>query len=98
MTAKVLNVRVENRREDIRKFFQTSVPKIVMESSSIWYELFRYMTDRLDLDVVLSNPYQTKAIVASIKKIDKVDAQILANLLCRGHINKCYVPNKKTVE
>ncbi|MDI1496304.1 MAG: Transposase [Cenarchaeum symbiont of Oopsacas minuta] len=101
MTTKVLNVRVENRHADIRKLFQTSIPKnvkVVMESSSVWHGLFRYMTDRLDLDVVLSNPYQTKAIAASTKKTDKVDAQILADLLRGGYINKCYVPNKKTVE
>ncbi|MDI1495410.1 MAG: Transposase [Cenarchaeum symbiont of Oopsacas minuta] len=97
----ILNVRVENRHADIRKLFQTSIPKnvkVVMESSSVWHGLFRYMTDRLDLDVVLSNPYQTKAIAASTKKTDKVDAQILADLLRGGYINKCYVPNKKTVE
>ncbi|MDI1495266.1 MAG: transposase [Cenarchaeum symbiont of Oopsacas minuta] len=41
---------------------------------------------------------QTKAITASTKKTDKVDAQILADLLRGGYINKCYVPNKKTVE
>ncbi|MDI1495136.1 MAG: Transposase [Cenarchaeum symbiont of Oopsacas minuta] len=86
MTTKALNVRVENRHTDIRKFFQTSVPKIVMESSSVWHGLFRYMTDRLDLDVVLLNPYQIKAIAASTKKTDKVDAQILANLLRGGYI------------
>ncbi|MDI1495773.1 MAG: Transposase [Cenarchaeum symbiont of Oopsacas minuta] len=96
----ILNVRIVNQHADIKKFFQTSVQKnakIVMESSSVWYGLFRYMTDRLDLDVILSNPYQTKAIAASTKKTDKVDAQILANLLRGGHINKCYVPNKKIV-
>ncbi|MDI1494720.1 MAG: Transposase [Cenarchaeum symbiont of Oopsacas minuta] len=84
----ILNVRVENRHADIRKLFQTSIPKNVMESSSVWHGLFRYMTDRLDLDVVLSNPYQTKAIAASTKKTDKVDAQILADLLRGGYI-KC---------
>ncbi len=97
----ILNTRVENRHADIRKFFQTSIPeglKMVMESSSVWYGLFRYMTDRLDLDVILSNPYQTKAIAASTKKTDKVDAQILANLLRGGYINECHVPGKKIVE
>ncbi|MDI1495712.1 MAG: Transposase [Cenarchaeum symbiont of Oopsacas minuta] len=79
MTTNALNVRVENRHADIRKFFQSISKnvKIVMESSSVWHGLFRYMIDRLDLDVVFSNPYQTKAIVAFTKKIDKVDAQIL---------------------
>ncbi|MDI1496023.1 MAG: Transposase [Cenarchaeum symbiont of Oopsacas minuta] len=80
----ILNVQVENRRADIRKFFQTSMIFAffgMMESSSVWYGLFRYMTDILDLDVILSNPYPTKAIVASTKKTNKIDAQILANLL-----------------
>ncbi len=60
------------------KQFPVDKTHYVMESSSVWYGLYRYMTDELGFDLVLSNPYQTKAIAASKKKTDKVDSKILA--------------------
>ena len=69
-----------------------------MESSSIWYRIFRYMTDELGLDVILSNPYQTKAIAASKKKTDKIDARILADLYRGGYIAICHVLDKYIVD
>ena len=72
--------------------------KYVMESSSVWYGAYRYMTEDLKLDVIVYNPYQTKAIAASKKKTDKVDARILAQLLRGGYIAQCYVPPVKIVE
>jgi transposase len=69
-----------------------------MESSSVWYGLYRYMTDTLKMDVILSNPYQTKAIAASKKKTDRVDARILADLHRGGYIAECYVADADIVE
>ena len=70
-----------------------------MESSSVWYDTYRFLTDTLRYkNVILSNPYLTKAIASSKKNTDKIDAKILADLLCGGYITKCYVPNKKTVQ
>ena len=73
--------------------------KYVMESSSVWYGLFRYITDTMKRDVVLSNPYNTKIIATSLKKTDKVDAYQLANLLrgAGGYIAVCYVPDATAV-
>ena len=56
------------------------------------------MTEELGIDVVLSNPYQTKAIAASKKKTDKIDAVILADLLRGDFIAVCYVPDQDTVD
>ena len=72
--------------------------KYVLESSSVWYGMYRFLTDKLGLDVMLSNPLATKRIAASKKKTDKVDAKILADLLRGGYISGCYVPDKMTVE
>ncbi len=55
------------------------------------------MTDTLKLDVVLSNPYATKMIAASLKKTDRIDAHKLAELLRGGYIAKCYVPDERIV-
>ncbi len=94
------NIKVENTHESIRKHF-TDIPihaNIVMESSSVWYNTYRFLTDELGYkNVTLSNPYLTKAIAAS-KKTDKIDARILADLLRGGYIATCHIPNKKIVK
>ncbi len=77
------NTRVSNNDDEIREIF-AGIPenaKCVMESSSVWYGLFRFISDTLKRDVILSNPFETRAIATSKKKTDKVDAQILADLL-----------------
>ena len=94
------NKRVENNPESIKTEFSgyPKDAKYVIESSSVWYRVYRFMTDFLSLDVVLSNPYQTRLIAESKKKTDKVDARILADMLRGGYIATCYVPDDKTVE
>ena len=95
------NKKVDNTHESIGKHF-ADIPlyaSIVMESSSVWYNTYRFLTDELGYkNVTLSNPYLTKAIAASKKKTDKIDAKILADLLRGGYIATCYVPNKKIVK
>ena len=66
--------------------------KYVIESSSVWEDVYHYMRNELGLDVVLSDPYKTKLIAESKKKTDKVDALILADMLRGGYISECYVP------
>ena len=66
----LLNERTEADHASVRRFFSQfprNRARCVMESSSVWYGLYRYMTDVLKMDVILSNPYQTKAIAASKK-------------------------------
>ena len=47
----------------------------------------------------LSNPIKTKAIAyAKIKKTDRIDARVLADLLRGGYIAECYVPDDVTME
>ena len=54
------NDKVENTHESIKKYF-TKIPmhtNIVMESSSVWYDTYRFLTDTLGYkNVTLSNPY-----------------------------------------
>lgn len=97
----LLNERTDADHPSVRKFFSQfprDRTRCVMESSSVWYGLFMYMTDTLGLDVILSNPYQTKAIAASKKKTDRVDARILADLHRGGYIARCYVADRDIVE
>ncbi len=94
------NEKIENTQQAIRQMF-SKIPlsaSIVMESSSVWYGVYRFMTDVLGYKVVLSNPYLTKAIAASKKKTDKIDVAVLADLLRGGYITTCFVPSDKIVK
>ena len=62
------NDKVENNQQAIKQYFK-KIPKranIVMESSSVWHDVYRFLTETLRYkNVTLSNPYLTKAIAAS---------------------------------
>ena len=90
----LLNKRAENTFDDIQKEFSQypEGAKYVIESSSVWRAVYRFMTESMGLDVVLSNPYQTWLIAKSKKKTDKRDARALADLLKAGLIQESYVP------
>ncbi|RNJ75979.1 MAG: IS110 family transposase [Nitrosopumilus sp. D6] len=92
--------RIDNDWDVIKKFFARfpQDSRYVVESSSVWYGLYRYMTDKLGMDVTVSNPFVNKVIATSKKKTDKVDARILADLDRGGYISECYVPDEQTVE
>ena len=94
------NKKIRNTAMSIRREF-ACIPRdarCVIESSSVWYEVFRFIRDDLGYEMILSNPAQTKAIAASKKKTDKVDAHILADLLRGGYIAVSHVPDKKIIE
>ena len=58
---RLLNERVATDHDSIKRFFaqfSRDKTKCVLESSSVWYGLFRYLVDELGFNVVLSNPYQ----------------------------------------
>ena len=96
----LLNKRVENTMEEIRKEFSMypKNAKYVIESSSVYRAVYRFMTEEMGLDVVLSNPYQTWLIAKSKNKTDKRDAHALADLLKSKMIQTCYVPPPDIME
>ena len=97
----LLNQRVGADHVSVIKFFDQfpiTKTRCVMESSSVWYGLYMFMTEKLGFDVVVSNPYQTKAISAAKKKTDKVAAVTLADLLRTDYLPLCYVPDFKIVK
>ena len=94
------NRKIKCEPRTVRREFSRMPPntRYVLESSSVWYGTFRLLTDELGLDVILSNPYTTRLIAQSKKKTDRVDARILADMLCGGYISACHVPDAKTVQ
>ena len=94
----LMNRKIPHTREAIR-YEALHLPKharYVIESSSVWEDTYRYMTEELGLDVIVSNPYMTLLIAKSKKKTDKVDAAVLADMLRGDFISQCYVPDRKT--
>ena len=93
------NSKIANNAESIDGFFQTinTNAKIVMESSSVWYNIYQKLQEK-GFDVTLSNPLKTKAIASAKIKTDKIDAKILADLLRGGYIAECYVPPRPIME
>ena len=71
-----MNKRVENDFGIIEREFSAfpKNAKYVLESSSVWYGIYQKLVGDLGLDVVLSNPYLTRLIAKSKKKIDRFDA------------------------
>ena len=96
----LMNKRVENDFGIIEQEFSAfpKNAKYVLESSSVWYGVYRKLVGDLGLDVVLSNPYLTRPIAKSKKKTDRFDARALADLLRGGYIHASYVSPPKTVE
>ena len=69
--------------------------KYILESSSVWEGTCRLMTEGMDHDVTLSNPYTTLLIAKSKKKTNRVDALILADMHRVDYTASCYVPDVK---
>lgn len=70
---------------------------IVLESSSVWMGVYRHIRGR-DFNVILSNPFQTKAVGYRDVKTDQKDAVTLAKLLKSRMIIPCYVPNDTMID
>jgi len=88
----------ENRLPNDSKAFEMffhSLPgdaKAAVESTFGWYWLVDALQE-LGIEVVLSNPVQTKAICSAKVKNDKVDALMLANLLQAKLLPTCWIPS-----
>lgn len=95
----ISNASVQNNRRTLEASLRKmpSSAKYVLESSSVWRETYRFMTEDMGLNVILSNPYRTKIIAESKKKTDKVDARVLADMLRGGYIAECHVPSKQAM-
>jgi transposase len=71
------NNKIENNIHKIGKFFDqingvkikkqqnTHTTKVVMESSCVWYDIYEYLTEEKNLNVILSNPIKTRAIASA---------------------------------
>ena len=93
------NSKIPNTFEDIDRFFG-DIPKsagIVMEASSVSEGIFLHLRDS-GFKPSLSNPYKTKAIAYAKIKTDKIDAEVLAQMLRGGFIPHCHMPARDILD
>jgi hypothetical protein len=96
------NSRINNSLKQVGRFFDENINdekvRVVMESSSVWYNIYSYLSEERHLNVVLSNPVKTRAIASAKIKTDKLDAAKLADLLRGGYVAECYVPDRRIMD
>ena len=91
----VEEIRVKNANlDEIAEQYAGS--QAVIEATSNYYTIY----DTLDeyLDVVVADPYQTKAIGSAEVKNDRLDAKLLAQLRRAGMVAESYVPPEEIRE
>lgn len=90
--------RVENDSADLQAFFapfRNNRIKVALEATSNYYWMYETL-DALDMDVKLSHPLKTRAIADAKIKSDKIDANILSDLLRADLLPTSYIPDQKT--
>ena len=93
------NSKISNTFGSIDRFFG-DIPKsagIVMEASSISEGIFLHLRES-GFSPVLSNPYKTKAIAYAKIKTDRIDAEVLAQMLRGGFIPHCHMPSQDMLD
>lgn len=88
----------DNSKDNFANFlgeYEPKETKIVMESTMVWEWIYEII-ESLGYDVKLANPLKTKAIAFARIKTDKIDANILADLLRTNLIAESYIPPKET--
>jgi transposase len=68
--------------------------KIAVEATASYLWFVELLTPLAE-EIVLANPSKLRVIAESIKKTDRLDAQILAEFLARGQIPRAYMPTPR---
>jgi transposase len=73
--------------------------RVVFEACMNWHWLLEILEEAMPReDIVLANPFKTRIIPEAQIKTDKVDARILADLLCGNLIARVHICGKATRE
>lgn len=79
--------------EETLKPYQGSSLKTVMEATTNYYWMYQTLS-RLGCSVTLAHPLKTRAIADAKVKNDRLDANILCDLLRAGLIPESYIPTE----
>ncbi len=85
---------VKTTPEELRLFAGSLAPtdEVALEATCNTHAIARLL-ERHVARVVVSNPAKTRAIAEAKVKTDKVDAQVLAQLLAAGFLPSCWLPD-----
>lgn len=89
--------RFDNTKENFGSFLRDFKPeetKIVIESTSVWEYIYDIL-EEMNYSVILANPVKTRAIAEARIKTDRIDANILCDLLRANLIFESYIPPKE---
>ena len=88
---------VLNTRGDVSRFLEkyNESSHAVLEATRNWTVMHDWLEEELD-DVVLANPFRLKAIAEAKIKTDKIDANILSDLLRVDLIPTAHVPSLRS--
>jgi len=86
--------RIENQDVEIRSFFEElgDDVRVVLEAGPSWYWLCDLL-DEMEVQNTLCHPLKTKAIASARIKSDKIDSNMLANLLRMNFVPTSYKPD-----
>lgn len=88
------NERFSSTQEELNRFLDGfKRAKFVLESTGIWEFIYEGIEKR-GFEAVLAHPLKVRAIAEARVKTDKVDAEILAQLLRADLIPRSWVPSK----
>jgi transposase len=87
--------KITTEPEKIKEFFQEFKElTIAIEACNTWEHIFEILESE-GHKVVLAHPLKTRIIAESRVKTDKIDAEILMQLLRTGFLPVSYIPNKE---
>lgn len=88
---------IKTTPEDLRAFAESLGPndEVALEATGNTYAIATLL-ERHVARVVISNPKKTRAIAEAKVKTDKVDAQILAQLLAADYLPSVWLPDEDT--
>jgi transposase len=81
-----------NHRDELDKFLCNRPIKLVMEACGFWMEHFDYLREK-GYQVILAHPMRVEAIASAKMKTDKIDSEILAQLLRCNLIPESWAPS-----
>jgi transposase len=84
--------------DDIRAFFEGLGPFRAVVEATAGYEWLVALIEPLAEAVLLAHPGKLRVIAESVKKTDRLDAQVLAEFLARGMIPEAHRPSPRQRE
>jgi transposase len=81
----------ENTDQIVEFFGQFRPFQMVVEATAGYFWLVELL-EPLAEEIVLANPLKMRVIAESVKKTDRLDAQVLAEFLARDQIPRAYMP------